>query len=637
MTIKIGTEYVHTALGYQDAQGAIVITEDTGLATMTGRYVDNLPTAATNPDAYTWTELADPEDADDTEDDTSDEVEDTSSMLYRMAGTQMTEAIQDNLAVGTNQGASGWETSTGTIAAASCQPDGSAEAVNGVAWAATAGGTLLRTEPIPGEAVPETVTVSFWWLASAACGLTVSIGNNESETQYNHDSTDLDEDGDALDLTDAWLFFRALIPIAQTADDYAVKVATDSAATISICDFKVEPGDKVTAWTESAKAAMSAAQTADSKAQQADSKAQAADTAAQAVKTALEGLTKIQDGKVLIDGDKVYLSAAFVRSIFAQDITATGKIKSGNYNGTESAPLENTKGSILKMDDGTFNFAGGKLVYNGSSLVLDGKIKGEAIDIEGGDTTGKIRLYSEYVVNEKTGVREYPRFEIVAQGDTSESRVMATPPKLNLYSRSVGINAGIGGVELGGSFDSETGNYVTMIYLRGVTEITGGAAAINVDSNSVEITAGSQPDNADITPYVQIGKYGEEVHLSGDIYINNVRPYYTAGDTATIKRMYCAGGVTGSGTNLYFYIPLAKPLIGVSKVTISNPTKAIITARKVGGGYIAQDATVSSLGTPSCVPYENGVTIGIKASSAYNTTNNTPVTVTPENLVLKFT
>lgn len=114
-------------------------------------------------------------------------------------------------------------------------------------------------------------------------------------------------------------------------------------------------------------------------------------------------------------------------------------------------------------------------------------------------------------------------------------------------------------------------------------------------------------------------------------------PYYKAGDSVTITRMYCAGGVTGSGTNLYFYIPLAKPLIGVSNVTISNPTKAIITARKVEGGYIAQDATVSSLGTPSCVPYEGGVTIGIKASSAYNTKNNTPVTVTPENLVLKFT
>ena len=373
MTIKVGTDYIHMALGYQDAQDAIVITEDTGLATMTGRYVDNLPTASTDPDAYTWTELADPEEADDTEDDTSEGVEDTSSMLYRMAGTQMTEAIQDNLAVGTNQGASGWETATGTIAAAPCQPDGSAEAVNGVAWTATAGGTLLRTEHIPGEAVPETVTVSFWWLASAACGLTVSIGNNESEPQYNHDSTDLDEDGNALDLTDAWLFFRALIPIAQTADDYAVKVATDSAATISICDFKVEPGDKVTAWTESAKAAMSAAQTA-------DSKAQAAGTTAQAVQTALNGLTKVQDGQVLIDGDKVYLSAAFVRSIFAQDITATGTITGAQLIG---AILSGNAIDIQAVIDATSIGLKTELVDNSYCLVLSAS---------GGTTKGEITL-----------------------------------------------------------------------------------------------------------------------------------------------------------------------------------------------------------------------------------------------------
>lgn len=109
------------------------------------------------------------------------------------------------------------------------------------------------------------------------------------------------------------------------------------------------------------------------------------------------------------------------------------------------------------------------------------------------------------------------------------------------------------------------------------------------------------------------------------------------GDTMTITRMYCAGGVTGSGTNLYFYVPLARPLVGVTGATITNPSTAIITGRKTEGGYIAQDATVSSLGTPSCVPYENGVTVGIKAASAYNTKNNTPVVVTPENFVFEFT
>ncbi len=57
-----------------------------------------------------------------------------------------------------------------------------------------------------------------------------------------------------------------------------------------------------------------------------DGRIGAATELAQAVQTALAGLTKVQDGQVLIDGDKVYLSAAFVKSIFAQDITATGTI-----------------------------------------------------------------------------------------------------------------------------------------------------------------------------------------------------------------------------------------------------------------------------------------------------------------------
>ena len=47
---------------------------------------------------------------------------------------------------------------------------------------------------------------------------------------------------------------------------------------------------------------------------------------AQQVTETVAGLTEVQDGQVLIDGDKVYLSAAFVKSIFAQDITATGTI-----------------------------------------------------------------------------------------------------------------------------------------------------------------------------------------------------------------------------------------------------------------------------------------------------------------------
>ena len=47
---------------------------------------------------------------------------------------------------------------------------------------------------------------------------------------------------------------------------------------------------------------------------------------AQQVMDTVDGLTLIQDGKVVIDSGKVYVDAAFVNSLFAQDITATGTI-----------------------------------------------------------------------------------------------------------------------------------------------------------------------------------------------------------------------------------------------------------------------------------------------------------------------
>ena len=85
-------------------------------------------------------------------------------------------------------------------------------------------------------------------------------------------------------------------------------------------------------------------------AQAADTKATTAGEKAQAVQTALAGLTKIQDGEVLIDGDKVYLSAAFVRSIFAQDITATGTITGAKLIG---AILSGGAIDISATDDAT--------------------------------------------------------------------------------------------------------------------------------------------------------------------------------------------------------------------------------------------------------------------------------------------
>ena len=102
-------------------------------------------------------------------------------------------------------------------------------------------------------------------------------------------------------------------------------------------------------------------------AQAADTKATTAGEKAQAVQTALAGLTKIQDEQVLIDGDKVYLSAAFVRSIFAQDITATGTITGAQLIG---AILSGNAIDIQAVIDATSIGLKTELVDNSYCLVL---------------------------------------------------------------------------------------------------------------------------------------------------------------------------------------------------------------------------------------------------------------------------
>jgi hypothetical protein len=99
----------------------------------------------------------------------------------------------------------------------------------------------------------------------------------------------------------------------------------------------------------------------------ADTKATTAGEKAQAVQTALAGLTKIQDEQVLIDGDKVYLSAAFVRSIFAQDITATGTITGAQLIG---AILSGNAIDIQAVIDATSIGLKTELVDNSYCLVL---------------------------------------------------------------------------------------------------------------------------------------------------------------------------------------------------------------------------------------------------------------------------
>ncbi len=101
---------------------------------------------------------------------------------------------------------------------------------------------------------------------------------------------------------------------------------------------------------------------------------------AQQVTDTVDGLTLIQDGKVVIDGGKVYVDAAFVNSLFAQDITATGTITGAQLIG---AILSGNAIDIQAVIDATSIGLKTELVDNSYCLVLSAS---------GGTTKGEITL-----------------------------------------------------------------------------------------------------------------------------------------------------------------------------------------------------------------------------------------------------
>lgn len=108
------------------------------------------------------------------------------------------------------------------------------------------------------------------------------------------------------------------------------------------------------------------------------------------------------------------------------------------------------------------------------------------------------------------------------------------------------------------------------------------------------------------------------------------------GDSIYVRSVFCAGGVTGGGKNLYFFIPLSRTPVGVTTVTLTNPDTANVTARKVSGGYIAAGKTVGTMGTVTCDIRPNGVAVSIRSETVYDVVNNTPAVVEADKFNLAF-
>lgn len=102
---------------------------------------------------------------------------------------------------------------------------------------------------------------------------------------------------------------------------------------------------------------------------------------------------------------------------------------------------------------------------------------------------------------------------------------------------------------------------------------------------------------------------------------------FAPGDTYDLIGMHCAGCLTGSQKNVHFYIPLPKPIgSSVSSVTFPDTIKCYI--RHADGGYILNNAAISTIGTVSTkTPRAGGIQMMLTLTTAASYTNNAPISV----------
>ena len=112
------------------------------------------------------------------------------------------------------------------------------------------------------------------------------------------------------------------------------------------------------------------------------------------------------------------------------------------------------------------------------------------------------------------------------------------------------------------------------------------------------------------------------------------KPYYSAGDSFNL-RIHTAGFCSSSSKNVYFAIPLGRPIIGSPTVTATSVDG--LTIRSIGGYSHGSSASEYVKPTSYSVSYNSHyILIAATLSDTTNATNNTPVGITWSG-TLKFT
>ena len=112
--------------------------------------------------------------------------------------------------------------------------------------------------------------------------------------------------------------------------------------------------------------------------------------------------------------------------------------------------------------------------------------------------------------------------------------------------------------------------------------------------------------------------YGADIVLFSKEADASVRPYYRPGDSFTID-IYTAGFVTNSGTEVWFTLPLSKPVIGVTTITLSSVSGFVLRQN----GLYTHGSTLSSFCNPSTYKaYLHASQEGIRVKATFNYTDN---------------
>ena len=121
--------------------------------------------------------------------------------------------------------------------------------------------------------------------------------------------------------------------------------------------------------------------------------------------------------------------------------------------------------------------------------------------------------------------------------------------------------------------------------------------------------------------------YGNDVYIGPKLGGGTYRPYYRPGDSITID-IYTAGFVTNANKEIWFTVPLCKPIIGVSTVTPSSINGFIL---RENDKYTHGSGASTYAKPSSYVGYLHGTNEGIKIKATFsnitNSVNNSPIGV----------